>query len=101
MFQNHFQRKPASFHFKLIFMVKTLLLLFLGSDSGIRAQNAADCVAGLYWDGTTTIHTCEGEAKTSTPTDVFEQLCDQKSGVRWMMMELGPKSKSLVLVSAF
>ena len=41
----------------------------------------------------------EGEAKTSTPTEVFEQLCDQKSGVRWMMMELGPKSKSLVLVS--
>ena len=42
----------------------------------------------------------EGEAKTSTPTEVFELLCDQKSGVRWMMMELGSKSKSLILVSA-
>ena len=59
MFQNHFQRKPASFHFKLTFMVKTLLLLFLGSNFGVRAQSAADCVAGLYWDGTT-CKRCQG-----------------------------------------
>ena len=44
----------SSTTFNFIFMV-----LFLVSNSGVRAQSAADCVAGLYWNGTT-CKRCQG-----------------------------------------
>ena len=55
----HFACSSTTFNLKFIFMVGTLLLLFLVSNSGVRAQSAADCVAGLYWDGTT-CKRCQG-----------------------------------------
>ena len=52
----HFACSSATFNFKFICMVGTLLLLFLVSNSSVHAQACTAgpclaCVAGLYWNG--------------------------------------------------